>query len=521
MMMKKIKTYLSAILILLVLVTCTEDIIDLQPKDKLTTDLALSTLDGLEGSVLGVYERARSPYESDDLGLHKFALTDLVKAGTHISDQKIVNQYSTLGNFDATCDGVEQIWDAYYRGLNRANIILKNINSVDINEADPVELGRKNVVSGEAYFFRAYFHNELVIRWENIVLADQVFDDPGATVVLADQSDVYDLIVSDLKTAIPLLPEASSVNSTGKVTKAVARHLLSKVYMELAQRGEVAWSVPAAYADSVINDGAYSLEPDPAHIFPAEYENCPEIIFAWQFTHADPNHPQRLSTQFTSLYDRTNGVARTWAQGGRPWSRLTATDYILNLYETGDTRLNAWYKLAWYYDDAANLPAGVALGDTVTADNVTSENGQDMLNCMPTTMKHWEDGFKERQIDEAEGYKNVIQYRLAEAYMTAAEAHWRAGNTTVALQRINALRNRAQATPFTSLSEQIIIDEHARELAHEGHRYAFLKRLGILMERVQTYSPDIGDNMLPHHVYWPIPQIFVDLTKVKQNVGYE
>ncbi len=518
MMMKKIKIYLSAIFVLLLLVNCTDDIIDLQPRDALTTDLALSTLDGLEGSVLGVYERARSPYESDDIGLHKFALTDLVTPGTHLSDQAIVNEYASLGGFDATNDGVEQIWDAYYRGLNRANIIIKNVDGLDILESNNSDIARKNTIKGEALFFRAYFHTELVQRWENIVLADRVFDDPEAETVLAPQNQVYDLIVSDLLAAIPLLPEASSIDNTGRVTKGVARHLLSKVYMDLSN-----WSSAAAYADSVINDGAYSIVADPAQIFPPQYEDCPEIIFAWQFTENDNGHPQRLSTQFTSLYDRTNGVARTFEQGGRPWSRLTATDYIMNLYDAGDLRLNAWYKLAWYYDDAANLPAGVSLGDTVTADNVSSSNGQDMLNCMPTTMKHWEDGSKSREVDEAEGFKNVIQYRLAEAYLIAAEAYLNAGNMTTALLRINVIRNRAHVSVFTTLTDAMIIDEHARELAHEGHRYSFLKRrgVGVLFNRVQTYAPVVGEHMLLHHEYWPIPQIFVDLTKVQQNTGYE
>ena len=48
-----------------------------------------------------------------------------------------------------------------------------------------------------------------------------------------------------------------------------------------------------------------------------------------------------------------------------------------------------------------------------------------------------------------------------------------------------------------------------------------LKRLGILRERVQMYSPEVGANMLPHHVRWPIPQDFVDLTGGPQNEGYE
>lgn len=517
--MKKIKIILAIAGIIIASVTCTEDIIELEPRAQLTIDIALSTLDGLEGSIYGVYDRGRFVHSSDDYSVHKLCHSDLIMPGSHLTDQAPFNEYARLSGFDATNSSVRAIWNGYYTGLSRANIIIENIDEVEINEENQGEVNRKNTVLGEAYYFRAYFHLTLVQRWENIVLADHIFDDPSEKGSLAERSEVYDVIISDLETAIPLLPEASNVSSKGKVTKGVARHLLSLAHMDLGN-----WGQAADLAKQVIEDPAYSFAPLD-QVFSVQHQENSEIIFSWQFTNNDRNNPQRCSVQLTPLYDRIDGVSRTFAQGGRPWARLHPSPYYWTLFEEKDLRLDAWHKRYWVYniDDPENdpLPPGVQIGDTVTPDNVAGTSGFDIeILILPTTMKYWEDSTFTRTIADAEGYRNIILYRVSEAYLIAAEAFMRAGQVTTGQPYLNAVRERAGLDPIP-LTEENIIDEHARELGHEGHRYAFLKRMGILYDRVKTYSPEFGEVYQPFHVRWPIPQQFVDITKVQQNEGYE
>lgn len=111
----------------------------------------------------------------------------------------------------------------------------------------------------------------------------------------------------------------------------------------------------------------------------------------------------------------------------------------------------------------------------------------------------------------------------SEAYIIAAEAYMRMGDNATGVSYLNVLRDRAGVRDFAAgeLNQDLILDEQARELGHEGVRWEMLKRLGILYNRVQTYSPTVGANMQPFHVRWPIPKAFVDLTKVPQNQGYE
>jgi SusD family. len=195
--------------------------------------------------------------------------------------------------------------------------------------------------------------------------------------------------------------------------------------------------------------------------------------------------------------------------------------------------MNAWHKLTWKLDvditgDAIVPGSGFKIGDVVTPayvllPNASIEPNKGVRIIDRACTKLWEDGTYGRLKDDAEGFRNVIVYRLAQAYLIAAEANWRNGNSARALELINKIRERAfgNATHnYVALNQDIILDENARELGFEGHRWPLLKRMGILVERVKAHNAVATPNIQAKHVRWPLPQSFVDLAKVKQNEGY-
>jgi len=517
--MKNIKSYLIAIWVLLFLAGCGDAIVDLKPKDKFTTEVALSNLDGIEGAIYGVYERGRNIYESNDVSVYNACQTDIVKAGTNLGDQAALRSIFNIDNtFNGSLQVVKGIWDGFYVGLNRANLIIEMADKVEF-EQSAGNIARKNRIIGEALFFRAYYHYYLVTRWDNIVLATQSAVDPNDPIVLVGADKVYPVIYADLIKAAELLPEAAAINSPGRISKGTARHLLAKAYMMQSE-----WAKAAEVAEQVVNDPAYDLVPIEEGIFDLDNQENKEIIFSWQFSQNDRTHPQRISHQWYPLYDRVSGVARTLAQGGRPWSRLVPSDYYWTLFEPTDKRLDGWHKRTWYFDtNAADdpLPEGASIGDPVTAENVGSASGFGMNAIYPTTDKFKEDSdILGKDIGAAEGFRNIIFYRVSEAYLIAAEANWRAGNMGKGLEFINAVRQRAGVSNFSTIDQNIILDEQARELGHEGHRWEMLKRMGVLVDKVKANNPDAGPNIQSFNVRWPIPRAFVDMTGVDQNEGY-
>ena len=519
--MKKFKIYIIQAFILLTFIPGCTDFVDLEPRDQLSIDIYLTSLENLEGSILSVYDRGRAPYTSLNYSLYKCFYTDLIVAGSHIMDQATWNQMCTFRGFDATNTGIKEIWEAYYAGLFRANTIIEKIDLVDYNKENPLAVQRRNTVLGEALYFRAYFHLNLVEYWDNIILADQVFGDPSREYVLAPKSAVYDLILADLEAAIDLLPPASDLESRGRVSKGTANHLLSLAHMDLGN-----WTEAAAAAEAVIADPSYSfvaLE----QVFDELDQNNSEIIFSWQFIPGatDAEGKNWTACQLNPLYDRCNGVARTFEQGGRPWSRNVPGQYYWTLFEDDDLRLEAWHKRYWIYDTDIPedpLPAGVAIGDTVTAENIDeTTGGLGILAIVPTTTKYWEYDGLGRTIDDAAAYENVIQFRYSEAYLIAAEAYLQSGtNLARGQELLDELRTRAGQDPI-ELTLDNLIDEQARELGFEGRRYPMLKRLGILYDRIQAYNPELAETMMPFHIRWPIPKTSVDLMDVPQNEGYE
>lgn len=541
--MKSIKYYISIFSFLLISVGCEDQFVELEERDSLPSDIALAGLNGMETSLFGVYERAKSLHENNEISLYKQCGTDIVQSGTHMVDVQIAGMQGMMeyeNAFDASSSQLNNIFSGLIESIDRANVVITFGNNYEAKNDE--EEARKNAFIGDAYCLRANAYLELAERWNNAVFPElvQSVDNIKYDVVLNDQRTVLEQVVSDAQAAVPYLRSRLETGYVGRPSKDMAYLIMASAYMWLED-----YENASAAAENVIAQGLQLQPVD--YIFgldggKAGEENSEEIIFSWIFTPTDQNRPQRTVQMYVPLYDRVPGVGRTLAQGGRPWSRLSPSPYYWDLFDTDDDgdlsdeddqRLTAWHKFAWTVDDPDNidrsLPGSewINAGDLLTVDSLYfqswASNDQEVRYLEPTTTKPWEDGTYGRLADEAQGFRNVIVYRLANAYILGAEAHWRNGNTPRALELLNAIRERAFGDTdhnFTSVDLETIIEEHARELGHEGHRWAFLKRLGILVDRVRLHNPSAAPNIQSRHTVWPIPQNFVDQTGVAQNEGW-
>ena len=120
---------------------------------------------------------------------------------------------------------------------------------------------------------------------------------------------------------------------------------------------------------------------------------------------------------------------------------------------------------------------------------------------------------------------DIPLFRLAEAYMTYAEACFRTGEQAPAIEAINCLRRRANAPEITALDEEVLLTEWAKEFYCEGRRRTDLIRYGQFAgpSSTMTWEGHKPGKDAKYNVY-PIPAKDVtaneNLKGLNEAIGY-
>ena len=158
------------------------------------------------------------------------------------------------------------------------------------------------------------------------------------------------------------------------------------------------------------------------------------------------------------------------------------------------------------------------------------------------TVKKWDDPNSLQSNGNKNCYRDIVLLHLSDIFLVAAEAQLLAGKEAEALDYINKVRARAGLAPTTFPSYapeyatgslqpiDLILDERARELYAEGHRWMDLRRTKQLVHYNLAYSYYITNATQMQNLageykwYRPIPQAEINandaLTDADQNPGY-
>ena len=540
--MKKIVLATLGTALLLSATSCNKNILDENPQSVLVPAF-LQTSQGVEAGVTGVYSGLRQIYGNDSGTFATEAGTDLWTSGVANS-----SGLSDYGPNDLTPlnDGTHSfIWTVCYSQINNANGVLQyGPNAAGLAPSRVTQL------LAEVKLLRAQYYFVLVQDFGDVPLMLSFVDTPTKTVVRAPLADVYTQIIKDLNESLAAIADKPA--QPGRVTRATALHLLSKVYLTRATssaKQATDYAMAAQYSKELIdNQSRYglALESDAANVFVEGNENGKEVIFNAQFntdatfSRLDGNNyggENVASFQFRSRYDKLPNMVRD-IYNGRPFARHCVTYFLENSYilrdasgnalesgaamRTTDSRYNKWFTTvytvnspgsnagnpksvigdtaAWYPGRelssaqlariAARTPAPYSV---ITPSQYTSEY-YPTLNKFDCRNRTAVNGFSTRP--------NII-YRLAETYLVAAEAYFYMGNSAQAATYINVVRERAAASgkkaamdiTASQVNVDFILDERARELCGEFTRWYDLKRTGQLLVRVRNtnYAPAIAN----------------------------
>lgn len=461
--MKNLNLKYTVCALMLLLSACNKQL-DLSPTQSIETSQALLTAKDVQISLIGAYSNLAAVINNVEYpyGGLIYLMPDLLgTSGQNIIDWTgTYQQLTQMTNQAITVDNsfVANIWLNDYKNINQINNILSALNNVTV-------VADQNRIEGEAKFLRALTYFDLVRlygrAWNDgdpatnlgvpIVLTPTTGITDASYVTRSTVSQVYAQVISDLTTAEAKLPASNSFYANSSSASA----LLARVYLQKQD-----YANAAKEANVVISGANYSLTPNYADEFPyslgnpTHYNNTSEDIFAVQIT------SQQGVNEQNEFYGGPS-------YGGRGDAAITANFY--SSFEAGDVRGS------FYYNDGGSL---------------------------------YSSKFQNT-------YGNVHILRLAEMYLTRAEANLRSGTSVGAtpLSDINTVRTRSKVTALTTVSLAQILTERQHELAFEGGFFLHdAKRTQQTVGAMAWNSPKL---------VFPIPQReIIANSKLVQNSGY-
>ena len=475
------KNYIKIIALgsVLSLASCS-DLLDTEPRQSLTPGTAFADVNGYESLLAAAYGGAR--------GFGNYGQTLMIAPEIMADNLRIIANTGRYIGQELNADRAHMnVW-GNYGSINQANIILAEIDEV---EGDAT---RKNRIKGEAYFLRALYYFDLakiygyepgkeVNGWNSSVI---IRTTPTLSFSDADfkarstNREVYDLIQSDLNTAISLLPVAAK-GTAGiyRVTKGAAEALLARVYLYDSKFSEAAAMASQAMATfGLANDGTGLATPANYVSSFSTYPN-PESLFEVEIRSVDWSTVDGVNNSMCTLTANVFSSAQFI---------VTASNELLAAYETGDVRKDTW---------VATTRTG-ASGTVYRSAKWLGTKG-DFLENLPIL-------------------------RAAELYLIRAEAKYRTSDAAGARADLNALRSkRGLAAVDATLAGNDLFDqilkERRLEFALEGHRWFDLKRNGLTISKTGTIEA------VPYSDYRllaPLPQDQIQLNELLvDNPGYK
>lgn len=339
--MKTIKTKYYTVLafVFLAIFSC-EDMLEIEPTDFLSPTTYYETAEQLEYARASIYDILGSSTVYGTYANYLYAWE---------SDIAYMNRSTlTTGpwnyNFSPSEWRVSNFWGDLYNGINRANVLLANLNN-----NPEIDQALKDKIRGEVLFLRGYYHFLLVQVYGDVpILTEPTESVEDVDVVRSPIKEVYDQILKDMEAAEPLVLGIAELGFGGAISKSAVRGILARVNLTMAGhplRDETRNEEAKKWAKMVIDDPAHALNPSYSDIFiklVADEYDIKESIWEVEF-------------YGNGLDDYSEASTLGWINGpigypntatGRSIFYLNITSKFYNSFMDGDAR--KWWSIALF-----------------------------------------------------------------------------------------------------------------------------------------------------------------------------
>lgn len=527
--------YFIHILLVVLITSCAK--LDTEPTDMATSLSYFSNEAEVDYALNGVYDKIGSNYI--------FGGGDCLSTLFDTTDQFWISSSQSVGVYDYTASEirVSRVWKDLYEGIERANILLKNIHKAEMDES------AKNVVIGEAKFLRAFYYFMLVQNFGAIPLKTE--PTPTANDVFYERtnaSEVYDFIYTEMVEAESLVNPITNYSYAERVTKSAVQGILARVSLYRAgfpnRKDRTEEQIKEYYADAlfwaeeVINSGLHDLNPDYAQVFinliQDKYETKESIFEIGHFTDGASGV---FGTAETGDLGNNNGIPQQLTEYGFSGAQFRLQPKLFKAFEYNDQYQDIrrdWCIADYLFVRNSNPPEKEYWIDV---DGDAYENPNRLVYRRIGKFRRE----YELQKDKIKNYNSTNNplLRFSDVLLMASEAENELnGPTPKAYQYLNRVRQRAQVSEIKNIASKdeflkIIQNERYTELCFEGFRRMDLIRWGILVEQMRemvdwnnangvhhSFSRS-GQNISEKDYYLPIPVRELTLDPLlTQNPGW-
>ena len=497
------RVYFVFFIFFLMSISC-KKFLDLKPLDSLSPVNYYETEDQLNAALAGVY---------DIMGQNNLYRTYFLSRMGLDADESYYARSTQTGNvsvYDVPSSDplVAGTWQELYIGINRANMLLANINKPVMDSAN------RNHIKGQALFLRAYYYFLLVSNWGPVpLLLKPIASASQFNIPRTPAKDVYGTIIEDMTEAEQLVQTAKEVGFGGRVSKSAVRGLLARVCLHMA--GHPVMDV-SKYADARMW-AKKVMDPDQdgfQHVLNPSYSD--EFIKMCQDQY-------NIASSIWEVEFYGNGSTVT--PGFNETGGVGSYDGIA--YSGTDP------SIGYAYGFAGAIPRLFKLYVSKTRDSVTPTGSIVKVEYSPDTRRDWAIspyyisgtpavkhywpstsiyqrvcGKWRREYEEvlpkgkSAGPTNFPLLRYSDVLLMFAEADNAINGPTMAgIDAVNQVRRRAYGNntkadllpgQYTDKATflQTIQDERERELCFESLRKGDLVRWGILIPRMKLIASD-------------------------------
>ncbi|MBC9931563.1 RagB/SusD family nutrient uptake outer membrane protein [Chitinophaga qingshengii] len=480
----KIRTGLLSVLILCTC-ACKKNYLDRKPSDLITEQEVFKNIENAERFVNTTYQSLPNMFQSWGWPL---------SSATDETNQAIDNSGADAGSFNTGSMSpsnfpMSGLWGEFYGKIRSCNLFLKNYDKIPHDPNDPQ---RRSRLKGEVLVLRAFYYFQLVIRWGDVPLLQEVenpFDNPNGIYFKRNSvAEVMGTVVKDLDDAMALLPPtyAERPNNWGRASRVIALALKGRALLYYASalynpandlsRWTRAADACKAALDSALTNG-YTLNDNYGEIF-TQYFNK-EVIWSRPAppAYGDGGIDREMNPRGANGYGNVNPIQELVDDYEMKGTGLPITDPTSGYnpqrpYEGRDPR---FYATILY-------PGCMWKGRPLNPNGDDAPRpGQSATNYWPR--KYLLEGVNLFSNTGATDRKWVL-IRTAELYLNYAEAQNEAnGPDAAVLGALNAVRGRAGIPAVNGGTKEVlrarIRHERRIELALEAHRFWDTRRWKI------------------------------------------